>query len=837
MMKKLLLSLCAAMLLVGNSGGAQDGPGAGPPGVLGFGPPGGGGFGPPGGPGFGPPMGGPGGAMAILAMPEVQAELKLTEEQRKSVDEIAQSMQQSIRDIFEGRGEGNEPLAEGPERFEQIGSRIDGLVAKSEDKVKAVFNEEQSKRYSQLKLQRDGVSALLREDLGTQLKLTDEQREKLESALSRNNPFLSPEERMAMEKEASAVLTAEQQTTLADLRGPAFEFPQQGFGPTGGGFGPPGMGGPGGMMGQERKLVEQFDRDADGRLNREERDEARKSMQANGGGRRGGFGPPGGFGGREEPASPGAKISPADVESLDSPLYDANTVRTLFLNFEGDDWESELEAFNNTDVEVPAMLIADRQELPGVGVHFRGMSSFGAVSAGHKRSLNLSIDFTNEDQKLCGYKTLNLLNSHEDPSFLHTVLYFDIARNYIAAPKANFVRVVINGENWGLYVSAQQFNKEFLKENYGSSKGTRWKVQGSPQGRGGLEYLGEDINAYKRIYSMKSDDDDTAWKKLAAFCKVLNETPVEQLEEALKPILDIDEALWFLALENGLINSDGYWVRASDYCIFLDGGGRFHIIPHDANETLQPGMGSGMGGPGMGGPGMFGPGRGGPGMGRPGFGGDGGRRQRPPVEGEPEAGRRPPEGEPRGDQAGRREGGTRPDQAGRREPGGRDGGRREGRDSGGPMGMGGGVTLDPLVGLTDASKPLRSKLLAVPALKKRYLSFVRTIAEDHLDWQKLGPKVDAYATLIRPYVEADTRKLTSLDAFLAAVSSESALAPGGPSASGGQPQFGRGARMSLRQFADQRREFLLNHAEVKAAARVDYQRPEPKESKEAKAKE
>lgn len=150
---------------------------------------------------------------------------------------------------------------------------------------------------------------------------------------------------------------------------------------------------------------------------------------------------------------------------------------------------------------------------------------------------------------------------------------------------------------------------------------------------------------------------------------------------------------------------------------------------------------------------------------------------------------------------------------------------------------GGGVTLDPLVGITDASKPLRSKLLAVPALKQRYLSFVRTIAEDHLDWQKLGPKVDAYATLIRPYVEADTRKLTSFDAFVVAVSSELAPVAGGPPAAGGQPQFGRGVRMSLRQFADQRRTFLLNHAEVNAAPRVDYRRPEPKDSKEAKVKE
>ena len=45
-----------------------------------------------------------------------------------------------------------------------------------------------------------------------------------------------------------------------------------------------------------------------------------------------------------------------------------------------------------------------------------------------------------------------------------------------------------------------------------------------------------------------------------------------------------------------------------------------------------------------------------------------------------------------------------------------------GRGRGG-RGMFGGASaeLDPLVGLDDTTKPLRSKLLAVPALRERYL--------------------------------------------------------------------------------------------------------------------
>ncbi len=57
---------------------------------------------------------------------------------------------------------------------------------------------------------------------------------------------------------------------------PGFDGPPP-FGP--GGFGPggPGPGGPGGMMG-ETKLVKQFDENADGWLNREERKTAREFL-------------------------------------------------------------------------------------------------------------------------------------------------------------------------------------------------------------------------------------------------------------------------------------------------------------------------------------------------------------------------------------------------------------------------------------------------------------------------------------------------------------------------------------------------------------------------------
>jgi spore coat protein CotH len=504
----------------------------------------------------------------------------------------------------------------------------------------------------------------------------------------------------------------------------------QGPGGAGGFQGPPPFGP--GFPGGEREIVKQFDKNGDKRLDNAERKAARESLAADpaprGFGRRGG---PGGGRGGLVPGSPGVKITPAGVKSYPSaPLYDIGTLRTIFLQFENTDWEQELAAFNNTDVEVPATAIVDGKTYRNVGVHFRGASSYMMVPEGSKRSLNLSFDFVDEQQLLDNYRTLNLLNVNGDPTFVRTIVYSEIARQYIPAPKTNYMRVVINGESWGVYVNTQQFNKDFTRDYFKSTKGARWKVPGRPGGRGGMEYLGDDASAYKRTYEIKTKDDPKAWSDLIKLFRVLNETPADALEAALNPILDVDGALRFLALDVALVNSDGYWTRASDYSIYQDEKGRFHVIPHDMNEGLADEGGRGFGPPRGAGPGEpGGPGRGGP-------------------------------------------------------PNGMFGPGRGGR------GMFGAATaeLDPLVGLDDASKPLRSKLLAVPALRARYLSYVREIAQKHLDWKTLGPRVQQYQSLIAADVKADTRKLYTFEAFQAGTDGE---------------------ERSLKSFVEKRRAFLL----------------------------
>jgi hypothetical protein len=335
---------------------------------------------------------------------------------------------------------------------------------------------------------------------------------------------------------------------------------------------------------QEMKLLQKYDKDKDGFLKSDELKVALKDT---------GYSFP--AAGAAAPTTYNPKLSPADVKPYTTePLYDPRVLRTIFLEFESSDWERQLIWFKYTDIDVPAKATVDGKSYPNVGVRFRGNTSYQMVSEGYKHSFALNFDLADKKQRLYGYRSLHLLNSAQDPTFLRSLLYMQMARDYIPAPLANFVRVVINGETWGIYINVEQFDADLTKRAFGSSEGARWKVPGSPGAGGGLGYLGDNPESYKWAYEIKSKDEPKAWLDLIKLCKTLNQTPSDQLEKTIEPLLDVDGALRFLAMDKALANGDGYWTRASDYSIYEDEKGRFHVLPYDANETFRSSSGTSL---------------------------------------------------------------------------------------------------------------------------------------------------------------------------------------------------------------------------------------------------
>lgn len=282
-------------------------------------------------------------------------------------------------------------------------------------------------------------------------------------------------------------------------------------------------------------------------------------------------------------------------------LYDESQFRTFHLWFSQPNYWQQLKNNYQSKTDLPALLVVDGDTFPEVGVRFKGQTSYMMAQTSDKKSFNISMDYTNPDQNLDGYETINLNNAFEDASFMREVSYLHQIRRHIPAAKAAYVRLFINGQSWGLYPNVQQLNGDYLNEWFFSNDGTRWRadrpdgaIGGGPGGGWGdgtaaLNDLGPDTTEYQLYYTLKSANKINPWDDLVHVCDVLNNTPLDNLEESIKPVLDLDRTLWFLASEIAFSDDDGYVFKGKmDYYLYWDPETeRLTPLEFDGNSVMK----------------------------------------------------------------------------------------------------------------------------------------------------------------------------------------------------------------------------------------------------------
>ena len=87
---------------------------------------------------------------------------------------------------------------------------------------------------------------------------------------------------------------------------------------------------------------------------------------------------------------------------------------------------------------------------------------------------------------------------------------------------------------------------------------------------------------------------------------------------------------------------------------------------------------------------------------------------------------------------------------------------------------------------------------------------MRDITEKWLNWNKLGPILMDYQSVIADAIKADSRKILSTSAFLKSVTEDGVEPASGPS---GAP------KLSLKSFVEKRRAYLLSVPEISNAKR------------------
>jgi len=134
----------------------------------------------------GPPVGAPmmfarGGLMMMLGLlnnPQVQQELKLTEEQRDKVSALSEQLREKFR------GLGQELRGLSPEEREK---RIRAVNEEVEKELAKVLKKEQLQRLRQIALQVEGMAALARPEIAKQVGLTEGQQQQIREILREAN--------------------------------------------------------------------------------------------------------------------------------------------------------------------------------------------------------------------------------------------------------------------------------------------------------------------------------------------------------------------------------------------------------------------------------------------------------------------------------------------------------------------------------------------------------------------------------------------------------------------------------------------------------------------------
>ena len=271
-------------------------------------------------------------------------------------------------------------------------------------------------------------------------------------------------------------------------------------------------------------------------------------------------------------------------------LYATDTVPEFRLTFKQSNWWSQLVTNKYSRTDIPADLTVNgKLTLKNVGVRFRGNTSYSYNRRfSQKLPFNIRTDAFVSGQKLWSYSNLNLSNSYKDATFVREVIAYELMRKHVPSLKAAWVRLYLNNVYWGVYVNIEQPNKGFLGTWFENKDGNLYRGD-APQrnSRPTLTYLGTNAATYARYYDYKTTNHPNPWKDLIHLTDVLDRGSITTRRQDLPKVLNVDRALWYLALQTIFSNTDSYIGTGNDYLIYNDPShDRFQIMPWDLNTTF-----------------------------------------------------------------------------------------------------------------------------------------------------------------------------------------------------------------------------------------------------------
>ncbi|MCP4601876.1 MAG: hypothetical protein GY847_15410 [Proteobacteria bacterium] len=221
-----------------------------------------------------------------------------------------------------------------------------------------------------------------------------------------------------------------------------------------------------------------------------------------------------------------------------------------------------------------ATVTVDGEIIEQVAVRKKGF--IGSISV-VRPSLKLNFGRIVLGQTAWGMKRMTLNNDRQDPSHTHQCMCYGLFRKAGAiAPRCNFARVTVNGNDLGIYTHVESIKKPFIARHFEDNGGNLYEGQ-----------LADFRDSIVDRFELKTNKLENDRSDLNAVIKAL-QADDDQLYEELDKVIDIDAFMTFWAMEVIVSQWDGYTGNTNNFYTYHDPiSDKFYFIPWGADGSFE----------------------------------------------------------------------------------------------------------------------------------------------------------------------------------------------------------------------------------------------------------
>lgn len=315
-------------------------------------------------------------------------------------------------------------------------------------------------------------------------------------------------------------------------------------------------------------------------------------------------------------------------------LFDTSKVHTV--NIVMDDWDEFIESCTDEEYAQCSVII-DNEAYKNVAIRAKGNTSLSNVQSYGNDRYSFKIEFDHYDgtNTYYGLDKLSLNNIIQDNTYMKDYLTYQMMGYFgVSAPLCSYAQILVNGEEWGLYLAVEGVEESFLSRNYGNDYGELYKPDSMSMGggrgnggkfdmddwendqdnanensdssantkldmqgdnsqfpEGGMQMLGgmgssdvsliysdDEYSSYSNIFdNAKTDISDTDKDRLIASLKKLNEN------SSIEEVVNVEEVIRYFVVHNFVCNFDSYTGSMIHNYYLYEEDGQLSMIPWDYN--------------------------------------------------------------------------------------------------------------------------------------------------------------------------------------------------------------------------------------------------------------